>query len=184
MPTQLTTERLLLRPLGPADFEAVREFAADPEVWLWIGRGVSTEEQTRDFLRECEEKWQADPQVAWHFAVTLRETGDVAGTCDLRTWGDRSEALTGYAYQQRYWGQGYATEALRALLDFGFGELGFHRIAANVWAPNLASARVLEKAGMTREGCRREAALKDGQWYDLLQYAMLQREWEAACGSS
>lgn len=179
MPIELTTERLLLRPLATSDFEAVREFAADPQVWQWIGRGTSTEAETRAFLHECEEKWAAAPQVAWHFAVTLRATGDLAGTCDIRTYGDRSEALIGYAFQQRYWGQGYATEAARALLDFGFGELGFHRIAANVWAPNLPSCRVLEKVGMTREGCRREAALKDGQWYDLIQYAMLAREWEA-----
>ncbi len=78
-----------------------------------------------------------------------------------------------YKLHSNFWGKGYATECLNRILEFGFGELGLHRIEAGCAVENLGSIRVLEKAGMTREGRKRKVLpLKDG-WSDNFHYAIL-----------
>jgi [ribosomal protein S5]-alanine N-acetyltransferase len=83
----------------------------------------------------------------------------------------------GYELDQNYWGRGYATEAARALLEFGFHELRLHRIWANCIEENVASAHVLEKIGMTREGCLRESEWMKNRWWNTPLYAILDHEW-------
>jgi len=84
----------------------------------------------------------------------------------------------GYAYHRDTWGHGYATEAARRIVRFGFENIGLHRICAYCDARNAASARVLEKAGMRREGHLREATrMRDG-WGDEYVYAVLRDDGE------
>ena len=76
-------------------------------------------------------------------------------------------------------GSGYATEAARVLVDYGFGEVGLHRIIGRLEARNIASARVLEKLGMRREALLIENEFVKGEWQSELVYAILEREWRA-----
>ena len=87
------------------------------------------------------------------------------------------EADLGYELDPRYWENGYATEAARALLAFGFQELGLHRIWAQCIAENVASAHVLEKIGMQQEGHLRQNEWMQGRWWDTLLYAILETEY-------
>jgi RimJ/RimL family protein N-acetyltransferase len=89
------------------------------------------------------------------------------------------QASIGYEIAPRYWGKGYATEAARAMVAFGFGELRLHRIWARCVADNVASYRVLEKVGMRREGCLREEEWIKGRWRDTLVYGILDHEWRS-----
>ena len=82
-----------------------------------------------------------------------------------------------YELDPRYWGCGYATEAARALLAFGFKELGLHRIWARCIAENVAS-RVLEKISIRQEGRLREKEWMKGRWWDTLLYTILEHEWQ------
>ena len=81
-----------------------------------------------------------------------------------------------YSLLPDYWGQGYATEAVRGLIGYAFEELGLHRLEAGVATGNLASIRVLEKAGMTREGLKRKILPIRGTWVDNFHYAILDED--------
>ena len=84
-----------------------------------------------------------------------------------------------YKINVEHWNKGYATEAIRAVIRFGFDRLKLHRIEAGCAVENLASIRVLEKAGMTQEGRKRQILpLKTG-WMDNFEYAILDVEWKA-----
>jgi len=109
--------------------------------------------------------------------ITLPGSETAIGNCGVRT--DEPGALVGdigYELNPKYWGRGYATEAARAMLAFGFDTLGLHRVWAECVAGNLASRRVLEKLGMTLEGRLRENKHIDGRWHDTLIYAILEHE--------
>jgi [ribosomal protein S5]-alanine N-acetyltransferase len=84
----------------------------------------------------------------------------------------------GYALNRAYWGQGYGTEAARAVIDFGFGVLNLHRIGASVLADNSGSIRVLTKIGMQFEGVKRDFTAIRGRHEDLHSYSILKPEWE------
>ena len=178
MPIQLTTERLLLRPLVQSDFEAVHTYASDPEVCHYMNFGPNTEEETRVFLRASAQGWAEEPPDNYEFAVTLRGNGDLIGTCGLHL-GPFRRAEIGYIYRREAWGQGYGTEAARAVVDFGFRQLGLHRVQARHDAPNVASGRIMQRLGMTCEGRFREAVYRDGEWHDVLLYGILEEEWRA-----
>jgi len=111
--------------------------------------------------------------------MILRAEGRLIGACSLAVGsGEHQEGWIGYCLRRQAWGQGYATEAARALLGLGFEHLGLHRIFATCDAANGASARVMEKAGMLPEGCLREHRMIKGCWRDSLVYALLDREWD------
>ena len=78
-----------------------------------------------------------------------------------------------------YRGSGYATEAARALISYGFYQLGLHRIFADASNQNTASLKIMERLGMRREGHFREARFEDGKWVDLMVYSILADEWQA-----
>src|SRR5262249_32511151 len=115
-----------------------------------------------------------------HLVAELADTGELAGDC-VFFW--RSEqhqkGEIGYTFNPAYQGRGLATEAAVALLRLGFEGLGLHRITGRLDARNIASARVLERAGMRREAHLVENEFVKGEWSDELVYAMLRREWEA-----
>lgn len=114
---------------------------------------------------------QNRPEI--NFALVIR--GDVVGGIGLMKMRaskvEMHTAEIGYWLARRHWGKGVMTEAVRLVVDFGFRELGLRRIYASVFAPNKASARVLEKAGFKFEGINRKNYLKDGKVLDGLMYA-------------
>lgn len=83
-----------------------------------------------------------------------------------------------YKLHPDYWGKGIGTEAAMALINFGFSTLNLHRIEAGCAVQNIASARILEKVGMTREGAKRKALPIRGEWIDNYEYAILEEDWE------
>lgn len=99
------------------------------------------------------------------------------GTCEFKLHSD-SEGEVGYLLQRDAWGQGYATEAAAAVVNAAITQLGMHRIIATCAPENAASARILEKLGMRREGhLRRHMWLRD-HWRDSYLYAVLDDEWQ------
>jgi len=87
------------------------------------------------------------------------------------------EADIGYELSPRQWSRGYATEVARAVVRFGFTELGLHRVWLTCIVDNVGSARVLEKLGMRLEGRLRDKEYFGGRWWDTLLYAILEDEW-------
>jgi len=174
----LLTERLELRDFLERDVDSVHRWASDPEVVRFMGWGPNTREQTREFLQRKFAERTGEPRMAWDLAVLRRDTGRVIGSVGLRIGPDGEQAALGYCYDQDAWGHGYATEAAREMLRFGFDDLGLHRIHASVDTRNGASIRVLDKIGMRQEGRLRQHARIRGEWRDSFLYAILRSEWD------
>lgn len=118
-------------------------------------------------------------------AVVLRSTGELVGDCAARPLADEPrQAEIGFTIAPEHQGHGYATEAARRLLGYLFAARGKHRVTAGCDARNAASARVLERLGMRREGHLRESTWAKSEWTDDLLYALLDREWQASTGRS
>lgn len=111
------------------------------------------------------------------FAIELHETGEVVGSIAINPYEQHRRAEIGYWVAVAHWGRGYMTEAVRAIIDYGFRELGLNRVHAECHGDNPASARVLEKAGMTYEGTLRQHSFRLGRFADKLQFGILRSEW-------
>lgn len=175
MPLPLLTPRLELRDFRPDDFAAVHAYASDPLVTRFTSFGPNTEEQTRGFLDTMLKEASAHPRSNHNLAVVARESGTLFGGCGLIGRGERVHEL-GYVLNRAWWGRGFATEIVGALLAFGFGELSAHRIYARVAPENAPSSRVLTRHGFRLEGHLRKETLVRGEWQDSLLYAILEEE--------
>jgi RimJ/RimL family protein N-acetyltransferase len=177
---QLETERLTLREFTFDDWPAVDAYTSDPAVVQYMSFGPTTPAQTQEHLRWCVAMASEQPRRIYELAVVRRAGQRVIGTATLALDPqDRRHAAFSYLLHRRDWGQGYATEAMRALITFGFTELRLHRLADTRDTRNGASARVMEKLGMRREGHLRETLWRAGRWYDEYLYAILADEWAA-----
>jgi RimJ/RimL family protein N-acetyltransferase len=176
--TTLETNRLVLREFEAGDWEAVHEYASDPQVVRYVEWGPNSEEDTRAFLQYALTPPE-QPRRQCSLAIVLKAEGRLIGGCSIAVSNpEQREGWIGYIFNRDFWGQGYATETARALVAFGFEQLGLHRILATCDPENVASARVLEKAGMRREGHLREHLWQKGKWRDSYLYAILEREWQ------
>jgi [ribosomal protein S5]-alanine N-acetyltransferase len=172
----LLTDRLLLRPHILADVPQLARLAGAREVaatTLRIPHPYSVADAEAFII-----DWQdaADERVA--FAIVLRENSALLGGTGLRLEKEHQRAELGYWIGTPYWGKGYATEAARALLRYGFEVLNLHRIHASHFSNNTASGNILRKIGMKHEGRLRHHIVKWGQYLDLELYAMLESDLE------
>jgi RimJ/RimL family protein N-acetyltransferase len=174
---QLNTTRLSLRDFTRNDVDAVHRYASDPEVTRYLFWGTNTRDQTRAFIRRCLTEQKKRPRENFELAITLSECGTVVGGIGLaaRRLQYREYEL-GYCLAREAWGQGYAREATRALVDFGFAELSAHRIYALIDPENSVSIRLIEAEGFRREGLQVRDTFIDHTWRDTLVYAILADE--------
>jgi RimJ/RimL family protein N-acetyltransferase len=176
-PVELVGERVVLRELREEDWQAVHRYASDPEVCRFMMWGPNTEEESKAHVRRALETSQLRPRRTFNLAVSLKDSGEVVGCCALViSEAEHREGHIGYSLTRVYWGRGYASEAAKLLVKFGFEALGLHRIFATCDPENRASARVLEKAGMQLEGCMRSHVFVKGRWRNSLLFAILEQD--------
>ena len=170
----LETTRLRLRPYREADIAELLPLIGTREVAATTLRIAHpyTEQDARAFLALAQEG-----DKIW-LAITLRADGRQIGGIGLRVDQPHQHAELGYWLGVEYWGEGYATEAAREMLRYGFEELGLHRIFASHFKHNPTSGRILVKLGMRYEGCQREHLRKWDQFVDSELYGLLRQEWE------
>lgn len=174
----LETPRLTLRRFTRQDAPAMYStWASDPEATRFMSWQAHKDiGVTMALLELWEEAYRQDCEYNWCIALGKRPAGSI-GLVDVNS--QRRYAYLGYIVARPYWGQGIATEAARAVLDFCFQRVGFHRIAAVHHPDNPASGAVMRKLGMKREGRVREAYMDNqGKYIDVEQYAILHREWK------
>lgn len=178
----IETERLRLRPFNRGDVEAVFAYRSLPEVAEFLFDEPMSHDEVAEAVRA------RAAQVAFSgegdkILLGIERHGDsrVIGEVSLiwRSVADQ-QAEIGYILHPEVQGQGIATEAARALLAFGFEDVGLHRIYARCDAGNAASARVMQRLGMRQEAHLREHARFKGRWDEELICAILDREWFAA----
>ena len=169
----LHTDRLTLRPYVLSDVADLVRLAGAREVAATTLRipHPYREEDAIDFVNSF--AVEAEMGTSARFAITLRDDGQFCGGVGLRIDKDHQHAELGYWIGVPYWGRGYATEAARAALNYGFETLKLRRVYASCVRQNTASARILQKIGMRYEGCQRSHICKWGEFYDLDLYGML-----------
>lgn len=175
---QLVTERLRLRRFCAADVAPLLAIRTDPEVARYQSWHVTEEAGINAFIASLQTIEPGTPGEWFQFAVTKRDDGTLIGDCGLHVLAEDARlAEIGYTFGRPFQGQGYATEAVRAILDYAFGALGLHRIAAISDVRNSGSIRVLERLGFRREGHTLQAFWNRGAWVDEYLYALLRAEW-------
>ena len=178
---RLETERLLLRPLQPGDAQAIARYAGDRRIaanTLSIPHPYSLD-MARDFIAYSQ-RGEADGSD-FVFALLRKPQRELVGVIGLRPRDGRAAEI-GYWTGVPFWGRGYMSEALRAVIEHSFGELGLRRVYASHFAGNPASGRVMQKAGMRYEARLRQHVVRWGEAHDLLVYGLLREEYAAAEG--
>ncbi|WP_231916225.1 GNAT family N-acetyltransferase [Microbacterium karelineae] len=172
------TERLCLRPFTPADIEHAWSYRQLVEVTTWTGSWLASVDEWREF---------ASPRSD---ILAIEHEGELVGDMKFSVrdgWGQRGtdpaavrgvEAELGWTIDPAHAGQGYATEAARALMHVAFDTVQVRRVVAYAFADNAPSVRIMEKLGMRREFMTKEDSFHMTRgWIDGVGYAMLGREW-------
>ena len=173
----LETPRLILREFIPGDLERVHAYASRDEVTRYMIWGPNNLSQSAEALSGFMEDARQHPRTSYDLAITLKPQGVLIGGAGLRI--SNAESRTGdigYVLHPDFWRHGYAEEAARALLHEGFHALGLRRIVGVCDQRNKASARVMERLGMRREGAFRASKLIQDEWQDEYLYAILSEE--------
>lgn len=177
--TDIKTQRLLLRRFRHSDVKSAYEnWSSDERVTRYLRwQNHSTTARTEAVISAWE-KLYIDPYY-YHWAIVLRETGQVIGgiNIDAKDKVDECGEL-GYSIGSAFWGMGYVSEAVGAVLEFGFVKVGFNRIEGMCAVENRASAKVMQRAGMQYEGChRRLCRVSNGKFVDCNIYAVLSTDY-------
>ena len=173
----LQTVRFLLRPFALSDAADVQRLAG---AWEVADMTLNVPHPYEDGMAEQwigghTERFAAGSFVT--YAITLQETGVLVGAAGLSLTPMHRQAELGYWLGVPYWNRGYMTEAVQALVGYGFTELGLNKITASHFARNPASGRVMQKLGMTQEGLLRQDVRKNDSFEDLVLYGLLAEEW-------
>lgn len=176
---ELTTKRLVLNPFTLNDAPDVQRLAGDEAV------SKLTSNVPYPYLDGMAEDWisghvplaEAGRGLVW--AIRERQEGGLVGAVSLVNMVKSHQAELGFWLGRPFWGRGYMTEAGQAVLGMAFERLKLKRVHASHYGDNLASARVLEKLGLHREGCRQAHFMKNGQFHDQMLWGMLIEDWSA-----
>ncbi len=174
-PPQLNTPRLSLRPVTLPELGKIHELHSFPEVDAFNTLGLpENQEQTRAILTDLIAKHTLADIRNFTFSVYLKSEDIFIGLTALNLGNPKyKSAEIWFKFHPEHWHKGYATEAIKALITFGFTALNLHRIEAGCAVGNIGSYKAMEKAGMVREGRKRLAIpLKTG-WSDNYEYAIV-----------
>jgi len=150
----IETERLILRAPTPADAATWITFIADPDFGRYVPKSKVTrtpEERAERIISVYQRRWESQPLSAVGWAVTRKEDRQFIGLCGIEVLEGTSDGELDYLLGKPYWGQGFATEAARAMVRFGFEHISWERIVAAIVPANIASGRVLDHLGFVYE---------------------------------
>jgi len=174
----LETDRLRLRKLAMRDASDIFEYSRDPLVAkyvLWEAhRSIG---ESRAYLRYMLRKYRMNEPASW--GIEHKESGKIIGTIGFM-WiqSDNAAAEVGYSLARAHWGQGIMTEALQAVIAYGFNSLRLNRIEAIHEPENPASGAVMRKCGMQFEGRLRQKLCNKGRYADVDLYAILKSDFK------
>ncbi len=175
---QVTTARLRLREFIDDDWRAVLDYQRDPRYLRYYPWDERTEDDARAFVGMFLNWQQEQPRRRFQLAIIRRDDERLIGNCGIRRPLDNEhDAEIGYELNPDCWGQGYATEAAAAMVQFGFHELGLQRITSWCIADNTASVRALERLGFRQRQRLSKQEYFKGRWWDALTYELSAGEW-------
>ncbi|HEX8345151.1 MAG TPA: GNAT family protein [Actinoplanes sp.] len=174
-PVTLTGRAVTLREFRSDDAAASLAIVGDDQVTQWLSFDSRDLDAARAMIDGAVRRAQDEPRTEYYLAAAA-DNDELVGFARLALAGVRAAKL-GYAIRADRWGKGYATDAARLMITFGFEHLRLHRISAAIGPDNAASIAVVEKLGMQYEGRIRDHVFTNGAWRDSLLYAVLDHEW-------
>ena len=176
---RLETDRLILRKFEEDDYkEMFDNWASDEEVPKYVRFKIH---KTYDDTKTIIDKWLGKYETGcFNWVAELKETKEIIGNIEVISISERNNNCElGYVFGSKYWGNGYATEIVKKVIDYLFEEYNFHLIEAKHHSPNLASGRVMEKCGMKKECSLRERRYNENtnSYDDLIMYSITKDEW-------
>lgn len=177
-PVNLTGHAVKLREFTTDDVADTLAIVGDDRVTRWLSYDSRDEAGAATMIDGVVTRRQQSPRTEYYLAIT--DTDDhMIGFGRLGLSGVQAAKL-GYAIHADHWGHGYATDAARTLITFGFDQLALHRITAAIGPENAASIAVAKRLGMQYEGYLRDHVYTGGAWRDSLLYSVLTNEWTAS----
>jgi [ribosomal protein S5]-alanine N-acetyltransferase len=173
----LKTDRLILRPFKLSDARIVQQKAGDKAI---VDTTLNIPYPYPDGLAEewvssHQPKFEAGESIT--YAITLKDNDEIIGAIGLMVQKKFNHAELGYWIDKNLWGNGYCTEAAKAMVEYGFNKFGLHKIFAEHIARNPGSGKVMEKLGMKKEGFFKEHVIKWDKYEDVVSYGILKDEW-------
>ncbi|MGH9785266.1 MAG: GNAT family N-acetyltransferase, partial [Terriglobia bacterium] len=174
----VTTDRLILRDFVESDLRRITEYRLDERYRRYYPEDKSTDGNSLRFVHLVMGWSSETPRRKFQLAILRASDNLLIGNCGIRTTSEQDmEAEFGCELDPRFWQQGYATEAGKAMLEQAFGFLGMHRVWSRTIAENHSAAKVAQRLGMRLEGCLRQSTFMNGRWWDNHLYAILEQEW-------
>lgn len=176
---QMTSERLLVRPMQLDDAPSLFKFWSDPMVTKHMNIEAFTDiSQAQEMIVLLQKLFTENKAIRW--TILLKDSNEIIGSIGFNYLDYENErAEIGYDLGYSYWGKGYATEAIRAVTSYGFESLHLNRVEAKVDPDNLNSIKVLKKLRFVEEGKLRQYEKSNGKFVDLIMLSMLRTEWKA-----
>ncbi|SMC29359.1 ribosomal-protein-alanine N-acetyltransferase [Andreprevotia lacus DSM 23236] len=174
----LETERLLLREIRDSDASALFAIYGDTALMRWFGMDPLVDLAAAQNLVKVFASWRLLPNPGTRWAIQIKGETALVGTCGLFSWNRESrKCVVGYDLAAPVHGRGYMREALSAVISWGFMNMELNRIEAQIHPENTQSLKLARAIGFAEEGRLRETGYWGGQYHDLLQFSLLQREW-------
>ncbi len=171
---EIETERLILREIMPEDAPAIFALFADPLVTRYYDLYPYADiEQAQELIDFFDQGFEMERSIRW--GIARKEDNLLIGTCGF-VWLRQYRGEIGYELASAYWRHGYMYEAIEAILEFGFEQIGLNRIEALVMVENGASAGLLRALGFSEEGTLREHDFFKGHFHDMRLFSLLRRE--------
>ncbi|OXB99427.1 MULTISPECIES: GNAT family N-acetyltransferase [Bacillus] len=173
MITELHTQRLYLRQMKASDSLSMFKIWSDPDITKFMNISNFTDEsQAKDMIQFLNELAQNNKAI--RFTIIEKESNHIIGSCGYNSLDfENSKTGIGYDISKKFWGKGYAPEAISSLLDYAFTHLKLYRVEAKVEPANVNSIKVLEKLNFTFEGTLRKSEKSAGKLIDLNIYSKL-----------
>lgn len=173
----LETNRLYLQPFNKKDATRIRDLANNKELASILGLPHPYKlENAEDWIEIQPE--QIKDGVEYPLSIVSKEINEIIGTITIRIDKNNNKGELGYWIGIDYWGNGFATEAVNKMIEFGFDDLNLNKIWASVLSRNKASSVVLEKVGLQKEGTLRQNRLLHNKYEDIDVYGLLQIEYK------
>ena len=163
----LNTERLILRKILPSDYKDMYEYSSKAEVTkflLWSCH--PSDDYTKQYIEYLQGRYKIGDFFDW--AIAIKDTGKMIGTCGFTKFDySNNSAEIGYVLNPSFWGNGYCTEAVKKIIEFGFETLKLNRIEARYIKENTMSRKVMERSGMLFEGTMKSAIYNKNKYCDI-----------------
>lgn len=164
---RIETDRLIIRPTQNRDLTPIHEILKDEDTMRFFVEGTYSRDKVKEVINRNEKEVN-------HYTVMIKDSYRVIGKLSFNDWFMKDTKEIGWIFNKLAWGNGYATEAAKAMIDYAFNNLNTHRIIATCQPENLASKRICEKIGMIQEANFKQSIyVKDDIWWDELHFGIL-----------